>query len=525
MNHIDSLVSYFSPEAGVRRARYRQTLEDSRRSLDRQKRSDSFRRAAEALGYESAKSGRRMDGWFRPATSANAETAMAIRVLRDGARDAVRNNPLAAKGMLEFESKAVGTGIRPQANTGNEAANKTLDDGFEQWAKQTKYWAKQRTAARCIVESGEGLLRHRNRFPGSGTTITVNKRAVEIPYRMQLLEPDFLDMGKEGQTDTGYMIQGVDFNKIGDRRGYWLFAAHPGDTVNTGWFNRGSWQSAFVPASEVEHGYREDRAEQVRGVSWLAPILATLWDLDGYEDAERVRKRGEACLMAFVTRPPADESTTGTITGTATTETDGKLTEEMAPGMVTYVPEGSEVTLAQPHANGGHVEYTTSQQRLVAAGWGILFELLTGNLSEVSYSSYRSGAISFKDLIEAFQWITLIPFVCEPVYARYFEAMKIAGAIPESTPYGVEWNPPAFDLLDRGAEAEADERMVRIGAMTWDQMVQRQGYDSKKQYAAIKEFQQRCRDDKVVLDCDPSQTTRGGMVQQIAGPALTKKPN
>lgn len=522
MNWFDKSVAYFSPEAGARRARARQVLQDSMRSASIQEKANSIRRAVAHLNYDAARSGRRMDGWFRPGTSANAETVLALKILRDGARDAVRNMPLAAKGMLEFENKAVGTGIRPQARTGNPEANKILDDAFEQYAKATGYWAKQRTSARCIVESGEGLLRHRNRYAGDGVSVTINKKEFEIPYLPQFIEPDYLDHNKDGQTDTGYAIQGVEFNKLGERVAYWLFASHPGDIVNTGWFNRGITQSARVPADAVEHGYRVDRLDQVRGVSWLAPVLASMHDLDGYEDAERVRKRGEACLMAFVSQAPSDEGDDSVITGKSTIDDSAKRIEEMAPGMVTYVPNGATVTLAEPKANAGHVDYTVSQQRLIAAGWGLMFELLSGNLSEVSYSSYRGGAISFKDFIEAFQYIVLIPFFGDPVYERFFASCKIAGMIPASTQYGVEWGPPAFDLLDREAEAGADEHMVRIGSMTWDQMILRQGLDPEKQYAAIQRWQQRLKGDGIVLDCDPAQTSRAGIMQQLAQPAAQK---
>jgi lambda family phage portal protein len=510
MNRLDSIVSYFSPVAGLRRSRARQVLSDSVRASDRQMRSDRIRGAVAHLGYDAARSGRRLDSWFRPMTSANAETQLALKTVRDGARDVVRNNPLAAKGMIEFENKAVGTGIRPQARTGDERINKILDDVFEQYAKKTSYYARQRTAARCIIESGEALLRHRYRFKGEGTSVTINRRTFEIPYQFQAIEPDFLDTDRNQVLDTGYIIQGKEFDKLGRLVAYWLFGTHPGDTVNTGWFGRG-WASDRVSADVVEHGYRMDRLEQVRGVSWLAPILTTLYDLDGYEDAERVRKRGESCLMAFVSVPSADEE--GTITATSRKEGNKRI-EEMSPGMVTYMPNDSTITLSEPKANAGHVDYTNSQQRLVAAGWGIMFELLTGNLSQVNYSSYRSGAISFKDFIEAFQYLTLIPFIGDPVYEKFFDAMKIAGAIPADTQYGVEWGPPAFDLLDRGAEADADEKMVRIGSMTWRQMVARQGYDPDKQFKEIRDFQQKCRDEEVTLDCDPGTTDRRGQVQQ-----------
>jgi capsid protein len=118
----------------------------------------------ESLSYDGAKSGRRTDGWFRPGTSANVETAQGLAKLRDGARDLVRNNPLAAKALTELRTKAVGTGIVPQARTQNDAVNKRLDELFAAWSAecnsdgQPGFAGMQALAASCIVESGECLL-------------------------------------------------------------------------------------------------------------------------------------------------------------------------------------------------------------------------------------------------------------------------------------------------------------------------------------------------------------------------------
>ena len=50
------------------------------------------------------------------------------------------------------------------------------------------------------------------------------------------------------------------------------------------------------------HTYNILRPGQVRGVLWLAPVMLALCDLDDYRDAERMRKKTEACLAGIVTR-------------------------------------------------------------------------------------------------------------------------------------------------------------------------------------------------------------------------------
>ena len=492
MNWIDKCIGAVSPQAGLRRVRARLAWDH-----------------VQKLTYDGAVSGRRNDGWNRPGTSANAEIGPALKPLREAASDLCRNNPLARKAIWELQVKTVGTGIRPQARSKNKSANKILDAKFEAWAKECNadgrpgYYGMQALGVRSIFERGDSLLRYRQRLPSDGLT---------IPLQLQLLEGDFLDHAKNGVVETGYIIQGVEFDKIGRRVAYWLFGSHPGNNVNTNWFGRGGVQSARVPASEIEHGYILERIGAVRGVTWFQAVIASLSELDGYQDAERVRKRVEACLAAFVSQPEGE----GNPLGPVSTNAAGQRIEEFAPGMVTYLPGGSKVDISEPGASSGYSEYVRVEQHEIAAGLCLLFPLLTGDLSQSNYSSNRFGALGLKAIVEFIQWEYIIPFICEPVWKRFVDMCRIAGFVPTDTDYGVEWAPPAFELLDRAAESEADTSQVRNGTMSWGQAVARQGYDPEKQLAEIAYWNKKMDDAGVIVDTDPRRVARTGAVQKNA---------
>jgi lambda family phage portal protein len=498
MNILDKAISYVSPEAGLRRVKARMALQ-----------------TAEKLAYEIAKSGRRTDGWQRTGTSANAETSTSLVKARDSMRQLVRDNPLARKAVTELKTKAIGTGITPQARTGKPELNRKLDGLFDRWARECNadsqrfgFYAMQGLAARTIFESGECVLRFRTRRKSDGLT---------IPLQMQLLEPDFIDHTKTEQTDTGHIIQGVEFDKLGREIACWLFASHPGEVINTGWYNRAAGVSARVPTSSsgsldgIERGYVIERPGMVRGMPWGVASAMTMYDLDGYEDAERLRKRLESCLAAFVTSPEAESPI-----GVQTTDDSGKLVEQFEPAMIVRTPPGTDVRMAEPKPAGGHAEYVRGEHRTIATGWLIPYEVLTGDLSQVNYSSYRGGLLGFRNVIEDFQWNAMIPFFCDPAWRRFIDALKIDGQIPADTPYDVEWAPPPFDLLDREAEARADLMELRTGKKTWPAMVGEQGLDPEKQLATISEWNKKFDDDGVVLDCDPRERTQTGAAQKTA---------
>jgi lambda family phage portal protein len=456
-NLLDRIVGWFSPTAELRRAAARMRIQ----SL-----------------YEGARTGRRTAGWIATNASANAEIASSLAKLRERSRDLIRNHHYAAKAAQEWRAKTVGAGILARIS------DERVQAAWEQWRiicsadgfPHLEFI--QSIVAQTVFESGECLVRFRRRDPRDG---------INPPLQLQVLEPDYLDMDKTQQIDGGYIIQGVQFDLIGRRVGYWLFGQHPGEVVLTG-VRGGSLQSAFVPASEVLHIYEPTRPGQVRGVPRLAPVMLAMRDMDDWHDAEIVRKKTEACLAGFITSPDGEAFSLAQ----QALDEKGNVVETFEPGMIVRLKPGEDIRMATPAHAGGLEESERVFARKIAAGIGMPYEILTGNLSTVNYSSYRAGLLSFRDIVTAFQWNVLIPQLCEPVMREFLRALAISGA--RTSGVTVKWTPPAFDLLDRETEAKADEIMLRLGTMTWAQAVARQGEDPEQQLAEIEQYAPRVRE-------------------------------
>ena len=87
--------------------------------------------------------------------------------------------------------------------------------------------------------------------------------------------------------------------------------------------------------------------------------------------------------------------------------------------MIEYLEPGKDVKFATPSANGDYADYMRMQLHAVAAGVGLTYELLTGDLSQVNYSSIRAGLIEFRRRMEALQWQLIVPGLCQPVWSRF----------------------------------------------------------------------------------------------------------
>ena len=486
MNWLDRTVGLFSPRHGLARARYRQAL------------------AIAARGYEGAGVGRRTEGWRTPGTGANSEVAVALPRLRDRSRDLVRNNPHAAKAVQALVSNLVGTGIVARARSGDPERNEAADALWSRFVRQcdadgrTDFSGLQALVARTMVESGECLVRLRPRRSDDGLV---------VPLQLQVLEADHLDGTRSADLPGGGFIQqGIEFDALGRRVAYWLYPLHPGEVTS---FRRGSLRSRRIPASFVAHIFEKLRPGQERGVPWCAPAILKLRDLDEYDDAELIRKKIEACFAAFVT-----EGEEGETLGQARIDGDGRRIESFEPGMIEYLPAGRDVKFASPSASGGYPEYMRLQLHAVAAGFGLTYELLTGDLSQVNYSSIRAGLIEFRRRMEALQWQVLIPGLCDPVWRRFVELAQATGQLPPGD-YGVEWTAPRFEAVDPLKDAKADVLAVRAGGMTLKEMIARNGYDPNDVLAEIAETNQLLDRLGLVLDSDPRRSSQSGRPMPI----------
>ena len=482
-NWVDRMVSFVSPRAGLRRIQYRRALD-----------------IAERFAYEGATLGRRTGGWITGNSDANRETFGSMVWLRNRARDLVRNNPYASKAISELVGNQIGTGIMPRADTGDDKLNQRIDGVFKTWAAQCDadgqfdFFGVQWQVARAVAESGECIVRFRQRRPGDG---------LDVPFQLQVLEPDYLDHNKTLSLDTGTIIQGVQFDKLGRRAFYWLFGNHPGALTLMNW--QAGFISKPVPADSVLHVYKKDRPGQVRGVSWLAPAMLKMRDLDEYEDAELIRKKIEACFAAFVVTPDPD----GSLTERSNDPVTGESTEFLEPGIIKRLKIGEDVRFGSPSNSAGYKDYRSTQLGAIAAGLTLPYELLTGDMSGVNYSSFRGGMLGFRNTIEAYRWLCLVPQLLIPIWRRFIDVAFVAGVVPEQN-YGVRFTAPKFESVDPLKDAMADKVAVRIGGLTWPEMVASHGQDPQDQLNEIVAWNKKFDAAGVILDGDPRKTTDKG---------------
>ncbi len=478
---FDRFLARMAPQTALKRIRARAAVETFARH------------------YEAASPGRRTSGWARTAGDANVVALGALAEMRMHARDLIRNNAWARRAQRVIANNTAGWGIVAKPVGPNPEDVARASELWKAWAESTEcesegrhtFYSLQHLAMKTIPEAGELLIRRRWRRTSDGMT---------IPLQLQVLEPDHLDHTRNQNSSQagGPIIQGVEYDLIGRRAAYWLYPIHPGS-------GRGTPASERIAASEVLHVFYPERAGQARGVSWFSTAILNLKDLDEYDDAELMKQKIAACFAAFVTDVDGSSAPLGE------PSTANEIVETFEPGMIQKLPPGKEVTFGTPPQVVAD-SFAARNLRRVAAGLGVTYEDLTGDYSQVNFSSARLARLSHWANVHDWRHNMLIPLFCQRVWDWAMEAAVFAGELTEAV--GVQWTPPPMPMIEPDKEGLAYSRLIRNGVMTLSEAIREQGGDPAAhlmEYAADNAELDRLG---IKLDCDPRYTTGAGQAQQ-----------
>jgi lambda family phage portal protein len=473
-----------------------------------------FPHARAAAEYEAAAQTRRTSGWTASTSDINTLVFRSADTLRSRSRDMVRRNPWATNALDAFVANCIGTGIKPQS-LHTDAANADEVQGlWLRWTDEadasglTDFYGLQALACRAVMEAGECIIRLRPRLPKDG---------LSVPLQLQLLEAEHLPTNETRKLPSGnYIRSGIEFNGIGRRVAYYLYREHPGDTSNP----MASTELVRVPAQSVLHLFRPLRPGQLRGQPWLTQVLIKLHELDQYDDAEVVRKKTAAMFAGFVTKnAPEDQVINEEVGDTAA---GGTALTGLEPGTMQVLLPGEDVKFSTPADVGASYEtFMRVQLRSIAAGMGITYEQLTGDLTGVNYSSIRAGLLEFRRRCEQFQHQVIVFQMCRPIWRAWIQAAVGSGALPHAADlapyYDVKWIPPGFSWVDPLKDIKAQIMAVRAGFKSRAEVVSEQGYDAEKIDREIAADNSRADDLGLAYDSDARKESNEAATSGNAG--------
>jgi lambda family phage portal protein len=413
--------------------------------------------------FEGAVTNYRMEQKGLVAGDADVLAARELQLLWQRSHHAVRNNGWAKtakrKNLINLNS------INVKWKDDKGKVNKKMQAIWDEFAKDPNldgYGTLDNTQEAwngAMFESGEALCR-----------MIIKKRdGFTVPLVLQNIESEYLDpifQNKDPLT-TRNSIKFVDSKPSI----YYFSKRNPGFTQ----FSAMSMEKVEVAAEEVLHIFIRDRPGQWRGVPTLAPILLPLYELDDLTDAT-VAKQKAAQAISWVIRNtnPSSAMAVGSALNTVDPNDIDKSTgkrrvvSQASGGGVQYLNKGEDIAFYQGTDIGANLpELIKAELHKIAQTAGLSYEVLTGDLTGISFSALQQVAIDMKTQAEFMYKFYIINLGLAPLCKRFQELAVIYGSknFANLTPtfqyprkYGVN------DLKD----AQADLLEVQSGFATWE---------------------------------------------------------
>jgi lambda family phage portal protein len=173
--------------------------------------------------------------------------------------------------------------------------------------------------------------------------------------------------------------------------------------------------------------------------------------------------------------------------GESAADGNGVALAGMEPGTLQILEPGEDIKFSAPADVGSsYAEFMRQQFRAVAAAMGITYEMLTGDLTQVNYSSIRAGLLEFRRRCEALQHGVIVHQLCRPIWRAWMDQAVLEGALDLSgyrkdrrTYQAAKWIPQGWSWVDPQKEFNAMKLAIRAGLMSRSEAISGNGYDAE----------------------------------------------
>lgn len=481
MTFIDRVVTYLNPTAGLRRIW-----------------------ARTALGGMSSGLGPRRIGAGTGGTMSNKtvvgrnkiSAALERETLAKRSQDVAVNDPHAASLVDSLPVNTVGTGLVPQSMPNRSVLD--ISDEEARAFQRSAEWIWKRWERRCDI--GQRMTFGQMQYVcfrstvinGEFLVLPVMKQRPRAPLSLglQLVDPLRLRDPLDRSMDDS-VRDGVELGTAGEARAYWV--ADPSDglipDVSSANFRRIPAWRGHRP--QILHSYFVRDPEQVRGESWLSPILKCFYDLGDYLDYELVGAIIAASFAVFVeTGVDSDPLSFAEAAATPNDRHNGgvRRIEEIEPGGVYYGQTGQKPHILKNERPAQSFDgFLSRVLRAAGAAVGVPYEVLAKDFSRTNYSSARAALLEFWRAVVVWQgWLR--DGLCRPVWDMVLEEAYLRGELqlPPSAPGFYEamdawcestWLPPRRGHVDPVKEMEGLERQHHLGVASLSDIAAELGRD------------------------------------------------
>lgn len=446
MNIIDKTISIFSPQKALKR-------EYARAKLDLMRK---FTNSGYSHNGASVKK-KSMQGWNSTSRSPQEDIGDNLDLLRQRSRDLYMAGGIGTGAIKKNQTNVLGSGLTLKCQLNHRMLGISAEEAKE-WEEKTEFefdlWASSKIDITGLNDFYDAQRIMLTGWLMNGDSLAVSKYTDQAevlnPYRLRLhlVEADRLN---NPQQSTSYSIQfmgdnvsqyiqlldgrairnGIETDAEGKVIAYWIANKYPNSTIPSNKIMQWARVEAINPVNGLPNVLfimDPERAEQYRGVPYLAPVIEQVKQMNRYTEAEIAAAIINSFFTAFIkVDGPKNEKPFG-----ESIPEDDQIdllpeerlaSYEMGPGTINVLGQGEDVEFGDPrHPTAGFETFTKTMAKLAGASLDMPYEVLLSVFNS-SYSASRAALLqawrSFRDRRDWFAHD-----FCQPIYETWlFEAV------------------------------------------------------------------------------------------------------
>jgi len=407
----------------------------------------------------------RLYGKFRNIEIDPNEILAELSIVRSRANWLYLNDPFVHGAIDTIINRAIGSGSILQATTQNTTFNENIETTWEKWCMWADYYRQfhfadiQRLCLLKLFLDGGVFLR-----------VLPDKRNTISPIALEILEYGRLANERAGAKNGNVIINGVEVNDEGKVVAYHFKG--PSNPLQP------AYKIIRVPAEEIIHFSPFRRPGQLLGVPLLTPAIPYALQLSELIEAELVNAKVSACFGIVIKKAGAYAEAFNM------PEENGERVFEIAPGMVEFLEPGEDIDVIDAKRPGNNFDdFVKLILRGIGRSLGLSYEQISGDKSEVNYSSTRHSELEFQDFVNVLVK-ALERYVLTPVYYEFLKhsvmlgAVTAQGGIKDWTNWTQhKWIHKGFAWVDPLKEVQAVQLALKSGLTTLTDELAKRGKD------------------------------------------------
>lgn len=406
----------------------------------------------------------------------------------------VANNIVGAENQPKLQVRAMKDQRNPDKPTQlDKAANDAIEIHWEQWGRACDLGGRMtlthllRLVAKAVARDGEALVRL--------------VRGRDLPYglALQVLDIDRLDESLNRQGSGNAIRQGVELDSSGRAIALWVKTRHPGENYAVA-----AAEYERVPVADILHVFLPERPEQVRGYTWLHAVLLDSAQLAKFIESAVIAARVGASKIAALQR---SEDSLDQSALMADSVSNGNLSMNVEAGEMFELPPGYTLNSWNPeYPHQNFDSFLKACLRGIASGLDVSAHNLTGDMTEVNYSSARIA-----ELAEREEWMALqswfIASVVRPIFKEWLSIALLRGEVtfPQSgkaLPFdrfdkfymAARFQGRRWQWVDPRAEVEAAQLLIENGLSSRTEIAAAQGREFDDVIDELEQEEKRLRE-------------------------------